>query len=99
MSTMRDREPQRDFLARLIGWAGRHALIRASLLTSTRATSPASVDLLSDYEVILYVTDIAPFGDRNQWLPALGAVRVRMSPIEAARVRRAARLLRRGHLR
>src|SRR5437867_835095 len=49
MSKMRDREPQRDFLARLISWAGQHALIRASLLTSTRATSPASVDLLSDY--------------------------------------------------
>jgi aminoglycoside 6-adenylyltransferase len=33
--------------------------------------------------VVLYVTNIAPFGDRDQWLPALGTVLVRMSPIEA----------------
>jgi hypothetical protein len=80
---MRDGEPQRDFLGRLVAWAGQHDLIRASLLTSTRATNPAAVDLLSDYDVILYVTDIAPFGDRDHWLPALGTVLVRMSPIEA----------------
>ena len=80
---MRDGEPHRDFPGRLVAWAGQHDLIRASLLTSTRATNPAAVDLLSDYDVILYVTDIAPFGDREHWLPALGTVLVRMSPIEA----------------
>jgi hypothetical protein len=80
---MRDGEPHRDFLGRLVAWAGQHDLIRASLLTSTRATNPAAVDRLSDYDVILYVTDIAPFGDREHWLPALGTVLVRMSPIEA----------------
>jgi aminoglycoside 6-adenylyltransferase len=80
---MRAGEPHRDFLGRLVAWAGLHDLIRASLLTSTRATNPAAVDRLSDYDVILYVTDVAPFGDREHWLPALGTVLVRMSPIEA----------------
>lgn len=77
------RRQRRDFLGRLVAWAGQHVLIRASLLTSTRASNPASVDLLSDYDVILYVAEVAPFGDRERWLPALGTVLVRMSPIEA----------------
>src|SRR5262249_39548968 len=33
-------------------------------------------------DVVLYVTDVMPFGDRDRWLPALGTVLVRMSPIE-----------------
>src|SRR5262249_20230020 len=79
---MTDGDSERDFISRLLGWAGRNGLIRASLLTSTRATQPAAVDLLSDFDVVLYVTDVMPFGDRDRWLPALGTVLVRMSPIE-----------------
>jgi aminoglycoside 6-adenylyltransferase len=78
-------EPGRDFDARLVAWAGANELIRASLLTSTRAMPSGSVDLLSDYDVILYVSDIEPFADRDRWLPALGPVLVRMSPIEPRR--------------
>src|SRR5215216_1713350 len=82
---MTDREPGPDFIGRLVAWAEENELIRASLLTSTRAVQSGSVDPLSDYDVILYVSDTEPFGDRDRWLPDLGTVLVRMSPIEPRR--------------
>ena len=56
--TAREREP--DFLGRLVPWAEKHGLVRAILLTSTRASAISPVDLLSDYHVILYVSDTDP---------------------------------------
>jgi aminoglycoside 6-adenylyltransferase len=48
-------------LARVVAWASSEELIRAAVLTSTRAVSGAPRDLLSDYDVELFVADVEPF--------------------------------------
>jgi len=55
----------------LVQWADQQPLIRAVLLTSSRANPAAPVDPLSDYDVILVVSDNRPFLD-VAWLCALG---------------------------
>jgi len=46
------------------------------LLTSTRAVPNATVDFLSDYDVILIVEDIHPFFEERSWLEDFGDVLV-----------------------
>jgi len=63
-------------IRRLKRWAEEQESVRAVLLTSTRASPNADVDLFSDYDVILVVTDIFLFfGDRS-WLGDFGEVLV-----------------------
>lgn len=50
-------------IAKLLKWASTRNAVRAVLLTNTRAIPDASVDALSDYDVILGVDDIHPFVD------------------------------------
>jgi len=52
----------------IIQWAESRAEIRAVLLTSTRAVPGASVDALSDYDVILIVQSIQPFVEERTWI-------------------------------
>ena len=66
-------------------WAEGHALVRAVLLTSTRAVVSPLTDELSDYDVELYVADMAPFRDRDAWLPELGTVLLRNTADERER--------------
>jgi len=61
---------------RLIQWAEQRSSIRAMLLTSTRAVPNATVDFLSDYDVILIVEDIHPFFEERRWLEDFGEVLV-----------------------
>jgi aminoglycoside 6-adenylyltransferase len=68
--------PEDAVFKRLIQWAERRADIRAMLLTSTRAVPGASVDELSDYDVILIVEDIYPFFEDHTWLDEFGDVLV-----------------------
>ena len=48
--------------------------VRAMLLTSSRADPKAHLDLFSDYDVILVVTDIHPFFEDRTWLQDFGQV-------------------------
>jgi aminoglycoside 6-adenylyltransferase len=57
-------------------WAEKRATVRAMLLTSTRTSPNARVDLFSDYDVILVVTDIHPFFGDRAWLEDFGPVLV-----------------------
>jgi aminoglycoside 6-adenylyltransferase len=61
-----DREA--DVIARLASWAERHPLVRALLLTSSRANDRAPRDIFSDYDVIVVVSDLPPFVDDDTWL-------------------------------
>lgn len=63
-------------IADLIAWGGRQETVRAMLLTSTRAIRHAQVDIYSDYDVVLVVTDIHPFHSERSWLDAFGEVLV-----------------------
>ena len=65
-----------DAIATLVGWGEAHDLVRAMLMTSTRAVPGAHVDVLSDYDVILIVSDLAPFVDDRSWLGDFGEVLV-----------------------
>jgi aminoglycoside 6-adenylyltransferase len=63
-------------LTHLQAWADGQEGVRAMLLTSTRAIPHATVDRLSDYDVILVVRDIRPFYEDRSWLQAFGEVLV-----------------------
>ncbi len=65
-----------DVISKLIEWAEAHDSIRALLLTSTRAIPNASVDMWSDYDVILVAEDIHPFYEERRWLEDFGDVLV-----------------------
>ena len=61
-----------EVLARLVAWGETHPSIRAMILTSSLARPGAPVDLLSDYDVILAVTDPDRFGREDAWLSDYG---------------------------
>lgn len=55
-------------------WAESQALIRAVVLTSSRAIPHASLDLFSDYDVILVSRSIEPYYEDRTWLGVFGPV-------------------------
>ena len=63
-------------IRRLTRWGEAQPAVRAMLLTSTRAIPHATVDALSDYDVILAVEDIHPFVMDRRWVEAFGDVLV-----------------------
>lgn len=65
-----------DPIATIVAWAQARERIRAVLLTSTRAVSDAPVDALSDYDIILVVTELAPFASNRSWINDFGDVLV-----------------------
>ncbi|MCE7981431.1 MAG: hypothetical protein DYG89_09585 [Caldilinea sp. CFX5] len=73
---MTDATQQDDLLTHLIQWAKQQETIRAVFMTSTRAIPGATVDILSDYDIILVATDIHPFHTDRRWVQAFGAVLV-----------------------
>ena len=74
MSSMPDGLRDDLVVGRLLEWAVERPSIRAMLLTSTRAYTHSSVDALSDYDVILVVTDIKPFHQDRSWIADFGDV-------------------------
>lgn len=70
------RHRQDEVFDKLVQWAEQRDSIRAMLLTSTRAVPDATVDFLSDYDVILIVEDIRPFYEDRSWLEDFGEVLV-----------------------
>ena len=67
---------QRDVIESLIGWGEHQTLVRAMLLTSSRAIPHAPTDVFSDYDVILAVREVHPFYVDRAWLEAFGRVLV-----------------------
>jgi aminoglycoside 6-adenylyltransferase len=65
-----------DVVRRLVQWADQQDLVRAMLLTSTRANPHVPVDVFSDYDVVLVVADIHPFFTDRSWLQDFGQVLV-----------------------
>jgi len=92
--TRRHKDTKRNFtfgkgkgeetVERLIRWADHQPLVRAMLLTSSRAIPNAPVDVFSDYDVILALLDVHPFYEDRTWLEAFGPVlAVYRDPLEA----------------
>jgi aminoglycoside 6-adenylyltransferase len=59
---------EKDVIDRLVAWGTAHPLIRALILTSSRARPGGPVDLLSDYDLILAVSDIQTFAFDDAWI-------------------------------
>jgi aminoglycoside 6-adenylyltransferase len=65
-------------ILRLVEWAGERDVVRAMLLTSTRAIPGGKVDALSDYDVILVVREVRPWAGEKirAWIGDFGEVLV-----------------------
>ena len=68
---------QEEVLQQLVEWARGNEVVRAAVLTSSRANPKRETDILSDYDVELYVTDIELFERSESWLTHFGEVMVR----------------------
>jgi aminoglycoside 6-adenylyltransferase len=68
---------ERDVVDKLVAWGTAHQLIRAMILTSSRTRPGGPVDLLSDYDLILAVSDVEPFAFEDAWLSDYGRPMVR----------------------
>lgn len=66
----------KEIIKQLIQWGEQQSLVRAMLLTSSRAIPQAPRDVFSDYDVILALRDIQPFYANRTWLEAFGTVLV-----------------------
>jgi aminoglycoside 6-adenylyltransferase len=60
--------------ARVVRWCRAQDLVRAAILTSTRAIVNAARDRFSDVDVILVLKDIAPLSEHREWLSDFGDV-------------------------
>ena len=63
-------------ISHLMGWGESQSLVRAMILTSTRAIPNQKSDRLSDYDVILALRDVQPYFSDRGWLEAFGQVLV-----------------------
>ncbi len=62
-------------------WAEADDQIRGLVLSSGRVDGDDKVDLLSDYDVIVFVRDQAPYKRDDRWLEAFGSVMTRSPPV------------------
>lgn len=67
----------KDVVGKLVAWGMAHPLIRAMILTSSRTRPDGPVDLLSDYDLILAVSDVGPFAFDDAWTSDYGSPMVR----------------------
>ena len=68
---------EKEVLSHFKKWAKNSDLIRAAVLTSSRANPEAEVDFLSDYDIELYVSDLSKFKKNDEWLEEFGPIMVR----------------------
>jgi aminoglycoside 6-adenylyltransferase len=76
MSDTHDRSTQPAIIHRLVQWGEQQPMVRALLLTSSRANPTAPIDVLSDYDLIVVVTDIQPYLADETWLEDFGELLV-----------------------
>jgi len=65
---------QSNVIEKLVRWGEAEPLLRAAILTSSRAIRHAHTDRFSDYDVILILTNIDSFFADRSWLDAFGSV-------------------------
>lgn len=66
-----------EVVARLTVWGEAQGQIRALLLTSSRTNPAAPLDELSDYDVVVVVTNLEPFSNEETWPEGYGTPLVR----------------------
>ncbi len=73
---MQNPSPEQAVIRQLVSWGSAQESVRALVLTSSRAVPHAPVDALSDYDVIVAVTDLRPYFESRTWLGDFGPVLV-----------------------
>lgn len=68
---------EQEVVDQLVAWGRAQPLIRAMILTSSRTRPDEPVDLLSDYDLILAVSEIRPFAFDDGWISKYGRPMVR----------------------
>ena len=68
---------EKDVVDKLMAWGTAHPLVCAMILTSSRTRPDGPVDLLSDYDLILAVSDVGPFAFDDAWISDYGRPMVR----------------------
>jgi aminoglycoside 6-adenylyltransferase len=68
---------EKDVVDKLVVWGTTHPLIRAMILTSSRTRPDGPVDLLSDYDLILGVSEVETFSFDDAWIFDYGKPMVR----------------------
>ena len=63
---------EKDVVDKLMAWGTAHPLIRAMILTSSRTRPDGPVDPLSDYDLILAVSDVGAFAADCAWISDYG---------------------------
>jgi len=63
-----------EFIPNFVRWAENQPLVRAALLTSTLAVPGSKVDIFSDFDLILILSDVQPFFQDRAWLEDFGHV-------------------------
>jgi aminoglycoside 6-adenylyltransferase len=77
-TTKMDRLPtEGEVINKLVCWGSSEPTIRAMVLTSSRARPGGPVDLLSDYDLILAVTNLSQFAPDGAWVAMYGKPLVR----------------------
>lgn len=74
---MMDIPPEKEVLEQVVAWGTAHPLIRSLILTSSRTRPDGPVDLLSDYDLLVMVSDVEPFLTDDAWIAAYGRPMVR----------------------
>lgn len=77
---MNDSEPV--VLDKLVQWGQAQEPVRLMILTSTRANPNLPKDALSDFDVELVVTDMAPYVAQTDWLNGLGTPLIYIHPLD-----------------
>ena len=65
---------EKKILAQFDKWGMNNELVRAAILTSSRANPDTELDFLSDYDIEIYVSDIEPFRKDDRWLAPFGSI-------------------------
>lgn len=71
--------PKEDTVRRITEWAAAEEAVRAALLTGSRADPNAPIDVLSDFDVLLFVSDDSDLAERADWLREFGSVLVTLT--------------------
>lgn len=69
-------------IEQLTQWAQAQDLVRTVLLSSSRASRVAKTDALSDFDIVLIVTDPRPVLQDLRWQETMGEIMVRL-PVAA----------------
>lgn len=67
----------RDMAKEVVEWAKDNENVRVVNLYASRANPHATLDALSDYDIELFVEDLQPFREGEEWLNPFGEVMVR----------------------